>query len=119
MVVLFFFGALAEELAWTLMLTQPLVETNGVLLGSVIIGIVWALWHVIPWRFNHSNSWVCGMSLFTILIRIVMVIVYLDSQNMWLIVILHMVVNICLTIFNKINVWLLSLALIPIIFLIL
>jgi membrane protease YdiL (CAAX protease family) len=44
--LLFFLAALAEELGWSGYVLDPLQSRWGALLASLIVGLVWAVWHV-------------------------------------------------------------------------
>jgi membrane protease YdiL (CAAX protease family) len=70
----FFFGAIFEEVGWTGYATEPLQEQHGVFSAGLMIGAVWALWHIVPWWImpGHSIAWVVGQALATVVMRIVM-----------------------------------------------
>jgi membrane protease YdiL (CAAX protease family) len=74
----FFFGAILEEVGWTGYATEPLQERYGVFGAGLMIGAVWALWHIVPWwivlgtplhgslvsrsqQFSCASSWVGSM----------------------------------------------------------
>lgn len=77
---LFFPAALAEELGWMGYALEPLQQRRGVLRAGLILGIVWALWHLIPHRQQgFSAGWIAGQSLYAILLRILIVWVYQRS----------------------------------------
>ncbi len=46
--VLFFLAAVAEELGWSGYVLDPLQNRWGALLASLMLGLVWAAWHVVP-----------------------------------------------------------------------
>jgi uncharacterized protein len=46
--VMFFIGALAEELGWSGYVIDPLQSRFGALGGAIILGLVWAVWHWVP-----------------------------------------------------------------------
>ena len=51
-VILFFFvyfiGAIGEEIGWSGYAIDPLQNKYGALKASIILGIIWAIWHIIP-----------------------------------------------------------------------
>ncbi|MGB4609168.1 MAG: CPBP family intramembrane glutamic endopeptidase [Saccharofermentanales bacterium] len=47
--LLFFLGAIIEELAWTTYATPALHKSYGILKTGFIIGLVWGLWHLVPY----------------------------------------------------------------------
>lgn len=71
---LYFFGAVLEEIGWTSYATEPLQQRFGVLNTGLIIGVVWAVWHIVPWAIiqSHSPPWLIGQIVLTVLMRIVM-----------------------------------------------
>lgn len=112
MFVSFFFGALLEEFGWTLMVTEPLALQFGPTAAGFIIGIVWAAWHVTPWSWSNSWKWVGGMSLATILMRIIIVYLYqFGGQSLFAAIIYHMLMNVTFAVYPELNPWLLSLVL--------
>ena len=46
--VVFFIAAVGEELGWSGYAIDPLQDRFGALGGALLLGAVWALWHVIP-----------------------------------------------------------------------
>ncbi len=55
--VLFYFGAIFEELAWTTYATPVLQKSYGILKTGVLIGIVWGLWHLVPYIMMGHDGW--------------------------------------------------------------
>jgi membrane protease YdiL (CAAX protease family) len=72
----FFAGAIFEEIGWTGYATEPLQERYGVFRAGLIIGAVWAAWHIVPWSHSHEAIWVGAYALGTLITRIVMGWVY-------------------------------------------
>jgi membrane protease YdiL (CAAX protease family) len=73
----FFLAAVAEELAWSATVLGPLQSRFGALPAALIIGVIWAAWHVVPLTQAHqSMSWVLGQSLSTVAFRVVLVWLY-------------------------------------------
>jgi hypothetical protein len=61
MLALYFLGAIPEEFGWTMTVTSPMTKALGPIQAGMIIGGVWALWHVIPWgpeAFEHERLFV-------------------------------------------------------------
>ena len=100
MIVLYFIGAIPEELGWSYTITKPLVEKHGIVGAGAMIGFVWALWHVIPWSWAHSPSWVAGMIVLNMLMRIVMTYLYTVGNGCVLCSILfHAMINVSFGVF--------------------
>jgi membrane protease YdiL (CAAX protease family) len=94
--VLYFGGAALEEVGWTGYATEPLQQRFGVLNSSIIIGAVWAAWHIIPWAFvqSHTPLWVLGQTALTVLMRIVMGRIYVNGgKSLFLATLFHAAIN--------------------------
>jgi membrane protease YdiL (CAAX protease family) len=92
----FFFGAIFEEIGWTCYATEPLQERYGVFAAGLMIGVVWALWHIVPWWIvlGHSIAWVAGQSLATVVMRIVMGWMYTHGgRSLCLAIAFHAMIN--------------------------
>ena len=75
--LLFFVAAIGEELAWSATVLDPLQSRLGALPAALIIGVILAAWHVVPFAQVHSSaSWVLGQCLFTVVFRVVLVWLY-------------------------------------------
>lgn len=71
--IFYYLGAIPEELGWTAYATGPLQERMGVLKTGFIIGIVWQLWHLIPFIMQgRSVEFIVFHSLAGIASRIIM-----------------------------------------------
>lgn len=100
MIVLYFLGSIPEELGWSCTITKPLVEKHGIIGAGAMIGFVWALWHVIPWSWAHSPSWIAGMIVLNMLMRIVMTYLYTIGNGCVLCSILfHTMINVSFGVF--------------------
>ena len=53
----FFIGAIPEELGWTTYATRPLQKRYGIFIAGIIIGLVWQLWHLIPFLQLGRDPW--------------------------------------------------------------
>lgn len=92
----YFAGAIFEEIGWTGYATAPLQRRYGILGAGLIIGTVWALWHVVPWWFGqgHPLSWVAGQFISTVFMRIVMGWIYAyGGQSLFLAIVFHATIN--------------------------
>lgn len=76
----FFFAALGEELGWTAYALEPLARRRGELGAALILGLIWAAWHVIPFlQADRSWDWIAWQCLKTVAVRVVMVQLYFGS----------------------------------------
>ena len=113
MLVLYFLGAIPEEFGWTYTLTGSMAEKLGKVRTGIIIGIVWAIWHVIPWSWAHSWSWIIGMCLASVLMRIVMVYLFVNGgKSLFVAILFHTMINVCFGLFpingTYVNTWIVS-----------
>ena len=78
--VMFFVAGLGEELGWQGYAYDTMEARWTALPAALLLGIVWALWHVIPYfQTGHGTAWVawhCGM---TILLRVATVWLYVNG----------------------------------------
>lgn len=79
LLLLFYFAALCEEIAWFGFAFEPLREQFGFFSASLMIGAFWALWHFVPYVQVQSADnlpWVLGQSLFSTLFRVLLAWLY-------------------------------------------
>ncbi len=70
----FLVAALAEELGWSGYALGPMQARLGPLRAGVVLGLVWALWHLVPLIEAHrSAEWIAGWSLGTVANRVIVV----------------------------------------------
>jgi len=75
--VAFFFGGLGEELGWSGYAIDPLQDRFGALKGSLLLGVVWVVWHYIPLLQAHrSMEYIAWWSLGTLAERVIIVWLY-------------------------------------------
>lgn len=93
--VLFFFGALSEEIGWTAYLTVRLEKKIGLLTIALIIGTFWAIWHIIPFYQAHrTTSWIFWHCAGTVALRVILVWIYANTgKSLFAVVICHTTVN--------------------------
>ncbi len=74
MLVAFFFAALGEELGWSGYVIDPMQERWGALGAAILLGLVWAAWHIVPLVQAHrSPTWIAWWCLFTVTFRVLIV----------------------------------------------
>lgn len=74
--VVFFLPAACEEVGWMGYAVDPMQDRWSAFTTSLILGSVWALWHVIPWLEANPPAWVAGQCFSTIGLRILIVWLY-------------------------------------------
>ncbi len=101
LVVLFFFGAVLEEIGWTGYATNKLLKSHGTLYTGIIIGTVWAIWHIIPYvQMGKESYWIIWQYAASVLKRIAMVWLFLKyGRNVLMIILFHMQINLSVFVF--------------------
>lgn len=92
----FFVAAEGEELGWTGFATDRMQASWGVLGTSLLLGIFWAGWHVVPdLQAGRSLSWVLWQFEGTVALRVIMVWLYNGSgKSVFLVAIFHTSINV-------------------------
>jgi hypothetical protein len=113
MIFLYFLGAIPEEFGWTMTLTEPLTKRHGLVGASALIGLVWALWHVIPWSWANDFGWISGMVLMNILMRTGMVYAFMKGgRSLFYALVFHTMINVSMGLFpnygSHTNPWIIS-----------
>lgn len=73
----FFIFAIGEELGWTGYIFDPMQECWGALRASILLGAVWALFHLVPdIQNNQPADWILWQRLGTVAYRILIAWVY-------------------------------------------
>jgi membrane protease YdiL (CAAX protease family) len=69
--LLFFLSGMAEELGWSGYALDPLQNRWGALLASLIIGLVWAAWHIVPLlQVGRAPAWIAWWTIATVATRV-------------------------------------------------
>lgn len=99
----FFLGAIGEELGWQGYAYGALRRRHHVLVSALILGTVWAVWHVIPFaQLGRGNGWILWHSLSAVALRIIIVWLYESAGSRVLIaVIFHAMINLCWAVFPE------------------
>ncbi len=75
--VVFFVGALGEELGWSGYAIDPMQDRWGALKASLVLGAVWAVWHYVALVQAHRPvAWIAWWSLGTVAARVIIVWLY-------------------------------------------
>lgn len=92
---LFFVGAVGEEMGWQGYAYPALTKHHSALTAALVIGIVWALWHVIPFALmGRDAGWIFWHSLVIVLMRIIIVWLFLNTgQSILIAVLFHVMSN--------------------------
>ncbi len=77
MFLAFFVAALGEELGWSGYAIDPMQDRWNALQASILLGLVWATWHIVPLVQAHrSPAWIAWWCLFTVASRVLIVWLY-------------------------------------------
>jgi membrane protease YdiL (CAAX protease family) len=91
----FFVAALCEELGWAGYVTDPLQDRYGALGGALLLGLVWAVWHVVPlWEAQRSLDWIAWWSLGTLASRVIITWLYNNTgRSVFVATLFHTMIN--------------------------
>ena len=103
----FFLGAAAEEIGWQGYAFPRLNQRYSVLTAALIVGVVWALWHVIPFALmGHSAAWIFWQGAGMVLMWILIVWLVMNAgQSLLLAVLFHMMSNSVWGMFQDYGPW--------------
>lgn len=101
LLLFFFIGAVAEELGWSGYATDPLQQRFGALGGAALLGLVWALFHLVALlQTGRSAWWITWWSLGTIATRVLIVWLYNNTgKSVFAAALLHATGNVCWQLF--------------------
>jgi membrane protease YdiL (CAAX protease family) len=93
MIIGIILGSIGEEIGWRSFL-QPTLEKNySVLLASIIVGLIWGLWHI--GHYKNGLFFMIGFLIFTISASIILAWVLRDTKfNIIISVLFHISINI-------------------------
>jgi uncharacterized protein len=99
--VAFFIGAIGEELGWQGYAYPALRTRMGILPSAIILGSVWALWHVIPFaQLGRSQAWTLWHSLSAVMLRIIIVWLFENTgKSLFSAVLFHTMINLSWALF--------------------
>jgi membrane protease YdiL (CAAX protease family) len=94
--IVFFVAAIGEELGWSGYAIDPLQERYGALGGALLLGVVWAVWHVIPLlSVPRSLAFIAWWSLGTVASRVIIVWLYNNTgRSVFVAVLFHAMINV-------------------------
>jgi len=94
--LMFFVGAIGEELGWQGYAFAGLRERWSALGAALILGAIWALWHVIPYaEMGRGGEWIIWQCLSTIALRVILVWLFVNAgQSVFIAVLFHTMINI-------------------------
>ena len=93
--LVFFVGAIGEELGWQGFAYSLLKKGNSALMPALTLGAIWAFWHVIPHaQMGRGASWIVWQCLGAVALRVIIVWLFVNTgQSVFVAVLLHMTIN--------------------------
>lgn len=94
--VAFFTSASAEELGWSGYVIDPMQNRWGALRASILVGLVWAVFHYVALLQAHrSLVWIGWWSLWTVALRIIIVWLYNNTgKSVFAAALFHTTINV-------------------------
>jgi uncharacterized protein len=94
--IIFFIGAIGEEIGWSGYIINPLQNQFGALKASIILGFVWAIWHIIPYnQAGQTPIWIFWQCIGTVFLRTIMVWLFNNAgKSVFGMVLFHTVIDI-------------------------
>jgi uncharacterized protein len=94
--LMFFIAALSEEIGWTGYAIDPMQDRWSALQSSILLGILWAIWHIVPFmQVERSLMWIAWQCLTLVASRVLIVWLYNNSGKSLLVAILcHTMINV-------------------------
>ena len=96
LLVVFFIAAVGEELGWSGYAIDPLQDRFGALGGALLLGVVWAVWHVIPLlEAQRSLVFIAWWSLGTVATRVIITWLYNNTgRSVFVAILFHAMINV-------------------------
>lgn len=97
----YFIAAIGEEIGWSGYLVEPMLKQYSALKTGIILGFVWAIWHVVPYiQTHHGLVWITWQCFATVVLRILIVWLYNNTGKSVIAAILfHTMINVSDTLF--------------------
>lgn len=94
--IVFFISALGEELGWSGYAIDPMQNRLGTLKASIILGLIWAVYHYIALlQIHRSIGWIAWWSLGTVATRVIIVWIYNSTgKSVIAAALFHMTINV-------------------------
>jgi membrane protease YdiL (CAAX protease family) len=101
-IVVFFLLAVGEETGWTGYVTGPMQDRWSVLTTSILLGLVWGIWHIVPDIESHRTlAFIAGQRFFhSVALRILIVWLYnITGKSLFAVILFHAMDNVCFSLF--------------------
>ena len=93
--VMYFVGAIGEELGWQGYAFPELRSRFSVFIAAILLGAFWALWHVIPFlQIGRTPNWIFWHGLSIVALRVIIVWLCVNTgQSVFIAVLFHTMIN--------------------------
>ncbi len=97
-----FVGGIGEEVGWQGYAYPGLRSRLNVLAAAVVLGVVWALWHVVPFvQLGRATDWIVWHSLCAVALRIIIVWLFENTgKSVVIAVLFHTMINVSWALFS-------------------
>jgi membrane protease YdiL (CAAX protease family) len=94
--LVFFIGAIGEEVGWSGYAIDPLQDRWGAFQASLILGGVWAIWHIVPYIQTHNGpAWIAWQCIGTVGARVLIVWLYNNTgKSVFVTILFHAMLNV-------------------------
>jgi len=102
LVVVFFLFAVGEETGWTGYATDPMQARWSALTTSLLLGLVWGIWHIVPDIEGHRTlAFIAGQRfLYSFVLRILIVWLYNNTgKSLFAAILFHAMDNVSFSLF--------------------
>ncbi|MFG1928830.1 CPBP family intramembrane glutamic endopeptidase [Cryptosporangium sp. NPDC048952] len=101
MVAAFFVAAACEEEGWTGYATDALQERYSAVATGLVIGSVWAAWHIIPYvQAGHSVLWIAWQCVAPVALRVLIVWLHNNTgRSVFIACVFHTMINVSTALF--------------------
>lgn len=99
--IVFFVPAMGEELGWSGYALDPLQKRWGPLRASLMLGIVWQVWHIVPQaQAGNSATWILWHAVYSVALRVLIVWSYnRTGQSVFAAALVHTTDNVSWSLF--------------------
>ena len=96
LILLFFIGAVVEEIGYMGYAIDPMQERFGALAASLLIGVPWAIWHYPSiLQQGHNAIWIVWGTLGTVAVRVLIVWIYNNTgKSLFACILFHTMLNV-------------------------
>lgn len=92
----FLIAALGEEIGWTGYAIDPMQDRWNALQASILLGVVWAVWHIVPFaQADRSPTWIAWQCLTLLASRVLLVWLYNNTgKSVFAAALCHAMINV-------------------------